>query len=232
MLKLLAPTYACHALDLRNHGDSPHADSMAYGAQAADVLSYLDTAGIRECVLVGHSMGGKVAMAVAARAPERISHLVVVDIAPKAYAPRWAAEFAAMRALPLETLSSRAEAEAALEPAVPDWAFRKFLLSNSVRRPEGGFAWKVNLPVLEASLPEIFAHSLAAEDRFEGPTLFLRGERSSYVADEDIAAILRSFPHGELKTVEGAGHNVHFDQPDAFVEALDRRVRAGGGANR
>ena len=220
MLKLLAPDYDCHALDLRNHGDSPHADSMVYADQATDVVAYLDSAGIDRCILIGHSMGGKVAMAVSASAPTRVSHLVVVDIAPKAYAPRWQAEFAAMRALELASMRSRAEAESALEPAVPDWAFRKFLLSNIVRRPEGGFAWKVNLPLHEASLPEIFAHSLAENERYEGPSLFIGGEHSDYVTDEDMTAIKHHFPFADRLTVEGAGHNVHFEKPEAFVQAL------------
>ena len=224
--KLLANAYDCHALDLRNHGNSPYAPSMDYAGQAADVVSYLEANGIETCILVGHSMGGKVAMAVAANAPEKVSHLVVVDIAPKAYAPRWQAEFAAMRSLDVGSMRTRAEAEAALEPTVPDWAFRKFLLSNLDRRAEGGFVWRVNLPLLEASLPQIFAHSLEGHEGFSGPTLFLRGERSNYVLDDDLHLIRQHFPKGVLRTVEEAGHTVHFDQPVAFASALEEFVKA------
>lgn len=220
MLKLLEPNFDCHALDLRNHGDSPHAGSVSYADQATDVVAYLDAEGIDNCILVGHSMGGKVAMKVATMAHERVSHLVVVDIAPKTYAPRWKDEFAAMSALDLESMTSRAQAEAHLEPTVADWAFRKFLLSNLVRRPEGGFAWKVNMPVLHASLPEIFVHSLSDDERFVGPTLFMNGECSDYVTDEDASAISLHFPMAQRLTVEGAGHNVHFEKPEAFAAAL------------
>jgi pimeloyl-ACP methyl ester carboxylesterase len=220
MLKLLSPDFSCHALDLRNHGDSPHTEAMSYAEQAADVVAYLDKAGIEQCSLLGHSMGGKVAMAVACRAPERVSHLVVVDIAPKSYPPRWGAEFAAMRALPVSEMSSRGEAEKALESTVSDWAFRKFLLSNLIRQEGGGFEWKVNLPLLESALPEIFAHSLAEDDQYSGPTLFLRGGKSNYVSKGDLDVIRQHFPCGKLETIKEAGHNVHFEQPEAFKESL------------
>lgn len=213
--------FFCHALDLRNHGSSPHVDSMAYEAMAADVLEYMNEQGIESAAVIGHSMGGKVAMTLACAYPERIGALIVVDMAPKPYPPRWEREFAAMRALPVETFRSRSEAEAALEPDIRDWAFRKFLLTNLARRPEGGFEWSVNLPLLQSCLPDLFAHPLAAEDRYDGPTLFLRGEHSRFVRDDDLPAIQSHFPHARLETVSGAGHNVHFDQPDAFVEAVE-----------
>ncbi len=222
LLKTLGKDLACHALDLRNHGQSPHAASMDYGELVADVRAYLDKAGLERVALVGHSLGGKVAMALACASPERVSHLLVVDIAPKPYPPRWEKEFAAMRALPVAEMKSRAEAEAALEPAVSDWAFRKFLLTNLGRREGGGFEWTVNLPLLEASLPALFEHPLAAEDHYAGPTLFLRGEHSRFVRDEDVARIEAHFPQATLETIAGAGHNVHFDQPAAFEKALRR----------
>lgn len=222
ILRALGRRHCCHALDLRNHGRSPHLDSMDYGALAADVLRYLDEVGIRRASVIGHSMGGKVAMTLACAAPDRVSHLVVVDIAPRPYPPRWEAEFAAMRALEVETFQSRGEAEAALEPTVRDWAFRKFLLSNLERRAEGGFRWTVNLPLLERCLPDLFKHPLAESEHFDGPTLFLRGERSRFVRQADLTLIHRHFPRGRLETVAEAGHNVHFDQPDAFVAAVER----------
>lgn len=189
---------------------------------AEDVKSWIETQVLGPVHLVGHSMGGKVAMAVACRSPMLLRSLVVVDIAPKAYAPRWGKEFAAMNALDVGNLDSRQAAEQALEPAVPDWAFRKFLLTNLERRETGGFRWSVNLPVLEAALPVLFASPLALDEQFTGPTLFLRGELSDYITERDPEAIRRHFPAGELETIPGAGHNVHFEKPEAFVEAVTR----------
>lgn len=226
--KALAETFRVHTLDLRNHGRSPHAEPMTYAAMADDVDGWL-AANLEEPVhLVGHSMGGKVAMTVATRFPQQLRSLVVVDIAPKVYAPRWRQEFAAMRAIDVASLRSRQEAEAALEADVPDWAFRKFLLTNLERLPEGGFRWTVNLPVLEAALPDLFAHPLQPDERFNGPTLFLRGERSKYMVDGDEGRVAIHFPQGQVNTVPGAGHNVHFDQPEAFVSEVERFWGRGG----
>lgn len=225
ILKSLAEKYRCHAVDLRNHGRSPHADSMAYDLQANDIEDYMDRHDIDRGVIVGHSMGGKVAMTLACRRPERVSGLVVVDIAPKPYSPRWEREFEAMLAVPVDRIKTRAEAESALEPEIKDWAFRKFLLTNLARRPEGGFKWTVNLPLLQSCLPNLFEHPLPDEARYAGPTLFLRGEHSGFVLDEDLRLIQRHFPQGRLETIADAGHNVHFDQPAAFVEALQSLLR-------
>lgn len=218
--KLLAEDFCVHLLDLRNHGQSPTADPMHYAAMAEDVAAWAETHGVGEACLLGHSMGGKTAMAVACRAPAWLRSLVVVDIAPKTYAPRWRAEFAAMRALELDRLTSRAAAEAALEPTVPDWAFRKFLLTNLERRPTGGFQWSVDLARLEAALPALFAHALTEEECYPGPTLFLRGERSNFITEADAPRITHHFPAAQLETLPAAGHNLHFDQPQAFTTRL------------
>ncbi len=221
MAKRLGDRFAVWAVDLRNHGASPHAADMSYPAMAADLGAFLEREGIAKPVLAGHSMGGKAAMRFAVDAPERVRGLAVVDIAPKPYAPRWEKEFAALRALDLATLRSRSEAEARLEPAIPDWAFRKFLTTNLVRDPETkAFRWAVNLEGLHAALPQLFQKGLGEGERYDGPVLFLRGGRSRFVDPGDIAVIQRHFPRARLETVEGAGHNVHFDAPDAFAERL------------
>lgn len=226
--KALADEFRVHVLDLRNHGNSPHAEPMDYAAMVPDVEKWLAANNPGPVHLVGHSMGGKLAMAVACRQSDhRVRSLVVVDIAPKAYGPRWRAEFAAMRSLDIGAMASRREVEQALEPAVPDWAFRKFFLTNLERRPEGGFRWTVNLPILEAALPELFAHPLGNAEHFAGPTLFLRGELSDYVADDDLERIRAHFPSGHLETVPGAGHNVHFEQSERFVRAVKDFWKAG-----
>ncbi len=219
--KDLAERFHVCALDLRNHGSSPHAAEMSYDAMVADVLAWMDARGMTRATLLGHSMGGKVAMLLACRHAARVERLVVVDIAPKDY--RWAAhraEFAAMNELDLVHLKSRAEAELKFEARVDDWAMRKFLVTNLERAAEGGWRWQINLPVMTAALPALEGNVLGEEDRFEGPTLFVTGERSTYVGAEDHAAIRRHFPAVAFRAVAGAGHNPHMDQRAEFVRTV------------
>ncbi len=216
----LAAGRRVYALDLRNHGQSPHADAMSYAAMASDVLAWMDARGIGRAELVGHSMGGKVAMVLACRRPERVGRLVVVDIAPRDYNwPERRKEFAAMNGLRLAGLSSRAEAEARFEPLVPGWAERKFLTTNLERTP-GGWKWQINLPAITAALGELERNPLGPGDRFAGPALFIAGEKSRYIAPADHAAILAHFPSARFEVIAGSGHTPHIEAREAFVRAL------------
>jgi pimeloyl-ACP methyl ester carboxylesterase len=209
-----------YALDLRNHGASPHHEQMDYPAMAADVLGWMEGQGFGQVHILGHSMGGKVAMHLACRNPGRFLSLTVVDIAPRAAPPRWGREFALMRQMPVGEFKSRAEAEAWLEPEIRDWAFRKFLVSNLERADAGGFRWIVNLDILHAALPKLFRQVPGDGERYDGPVLYLRGELSKFIHEEDEAMIKAFFPAARLVTVAGAGHNIHFDQTDRFVEIV------------
>jgi pimeloyl-ACP methyl ester carboxylesterase len=209
------------ALDMRNHGKSPWAEPMSYDAMVADVLAWLDARGLGAVDLMGHSMGGKVAMLLACRHPRRVRRLVVVDIAPKDYLSHGhRAEFAAMNELRLEELRSRGEAELKMEGRVPDWAMRKFLTTNLERGDDGTWRWAVNLPVLTASLPEVEANPLAAGERFGGPMLCVRGGRSRYVTDEDAAKLTEYFPAARIETIAAAGHNPHMETRAEFCAAV------------
>ena len=217
----LAASRRVFALDMRNHGFSPHSGEMTYDAMAADVAAWLDANGIKSAELVGHSMGGKVAMLLACRQPWRVGRLVVVDIAPKGYHwPAYRQEYAAMNAIDLETLRSRAQAEAQMESQVPEWSMRKFLTTNLERLDGGGWRWMVNLPVLSASIAEFERNPIAEADRFDGPALFIAGGRSRYVLPGDEATILRHFPSARIETIASSGHNPHIEARDAFVRAV------------
>jgi pimeloyl-ACP methyl ester carboxylesterase len=219
--KDLAAGRRVFALDLRNHGLSPHSGEMSYAAMAADVLAWLDSRGIASAELIGHSMGGKVAMLIACRHPERVARLVVVDIAPKDYAwPDRGAEVRAMGGLDLATLGTRGQAEALLAPALPNAATRRFVLTNLERTP-GGWRWMVNLPALEAALPGLERNPLGPEDRFAGPALFVNGGKSRYVETGDLAAIAKAFPSARVVVLGGSGHNPHIDAREAFVRTVD-----------
>ena len=217
----LAEHFHVLALDLRNHGRSPHADVMSYEAMVEDVLRWMDEQRLERATLLGHSMGGKAAMMLACRFPARVTKLVVVDIAPKDY--HWVAhraEFEAMNALDLAHLTSRAEAEMRFETRVDDWAMRKFLGTNLERTSEGRWRWVINLPALTGALPVLEKNPLGAAEHYDGPCLFVTGERSNYVAAGDREGIRRYFPTARFVTIAGAGHNPHMEQREAFVQAV------------
>lgn len=221
-------TGAAHvlALDLRNHGRSPHADEMNYDAMVADVLAWMDARGLRRVALMGHSMGGKVAMAFACRNPERVERLIVVDIAPKDYhSPAQRNEFAAMNSLDLRAISSRGDAERHFETCVDSWAMRKFLATNLERDGEtGGWRWGINLPVITTALPVLEANPLRDEERFEGKALFVTGGKSNYVdaseGSADRAAIMRHFPGARIETIAASGHNPHMETRAEFARIV------------
>ena len=218
----LAARYHVLAPDLRNHGKSPHGEPMDYETMMADLLAWLDAQGLAKVTLMGHSMGGKVAMLLACRHPERVERLVVVDIAPKDYLSHaHRAEFAAMNELRLDTLQSRGEAELRFESRVSDWAMRKFLTTNLERDEAGaGWRWQINLPVITAALPEIEGNPLVSEDKFDGPVLFVTGGKSHYVRETDLSVITAHFPKARVKVVAGSGHNPHMETRAEFVAAV------------
>ena len=218
--KPLAATHRVLAMDLRNHGASPHAEGMDYGTMAADVAETLEALGIAQAAVVGHSMGGKAAMALALEQPARVSRLLVSDIAPVAYPPRLRGHVAAMQALPLAPGLTRREADAALAEAVPEAAIRAFLLQNLLfaRDPP---AWRIGLDEIARGLPAIedFAYAPGGA-RYDGPTLFVTGARSDYVRAENRAAIRALFPASRFVAIRDAGHWVHADQPAAFLDVV------------
>ncbi|HEX2855428.1 MAG TPA: alpha/beta fold hydrolase [Opitutaceae bacterium] len=219
----LSTRFHVFAVDLRNHGGSPHAEDMGYPAMVEDVLAWLDAQGLPRVTLMGHSMGGKIAMLLACRHAERVARLMVVDIAPKDYF--WVAhraEFAAMNELDLTHLKSRGEAELRFEARVGDWAMRKFLTTNLERapEPETGWRWTVNLPALTAALSALEKNPLSTGDRFAGPSLFIAGGKSRYVEPGDWARVLRHFPAARLETIADAGHNPHMEMREAFVNLV------------
>ena len=218
----LAARYHVLALDLRNHGGSPHAEEMTYEAMVGDVLAWLDARGLARVSLLGHSMGGKVAMLLACRWPERVERLVVVDIAPRDYewGGRQRREFAAMNGLDLVGLGSRAEAERRLEAQIPDWALRKFLMTNLERDGDGRWRWTIHLAALTEALPALEKNPLRAEDRFAGPALFVVGGKSPYVQPSDWPAIHRHFPAARIETIPDSGHDPHMQARADFIRLV------------
>ena len=220
--RALAKGFDVHALDLRNHGNSPHVASMRWSELTDDVLAYLEANKLKRVTLMGHSLGGKIAMRFACEFPEAVQQLVIVDIAAKPYPPYHDAEFRAMKRIPVGELSNRKEAEELLEPLVPNWAMRQFLLTNLVRDDTTGiFRWQINLETLHASLPHIRQNSLLVTDRYNGPTLLIAGGKSDFVEEGDVDEMRHWFPHLKSVTVPNAGHNVHVEDRKGFLEALE-----------
>lgn len=220
--RALQERFDVHALDLRNHGNSPHAEAMRWAELCGDLEAYLDKEGLHEVVLIGHSLGGKIAMRFACENPEVVKKLIIVDIAAKAYPPYHDREFRAMKSIAVGELENRKEAEAALAPLVTDWAMRQFLLTNLARdEATGAFRWQANIEALHASLPHIRQNSLLATDRYHGPALLIRGAKSDFVDDGDAGEMRHWFPKLQDVTVPKAGHNVHVENRSGFLEALD-----------
>lgn len=218
-----AESFSVYALDLRNHGNSPHAASMTYPEMAGDVLDFLDHHGIDACHLLGHSMGGKVAMQLAMDHPDRIRTLLVADIAPVPYEGEHDSIFAGLAAIDPTAVKTRQEADAVLVEYEEDEQVRQFLLSNLQRSNGGGFEWRINLPALEACYDDLRAG--LEEGRYDGPSLFLRGDDSNYIRESHREAILSRFPRAELKTLMQAGHWLHAEKPESFNRLVTDFIR-------
>ncbi|HEY5552153.1 MAG TPA: alpha/beta fold hydrolase, partial [Opitutaceae bacterium] len=203
-------------------GSSQHAPEHTYAAMEADVLETLATLRVERFDLIGHSMGGKVAMHIACRNPDRVASMVTVDIAPRSYRlDHHAAEFKAMNSLDLGSLKTRQEAEAGLmESLGGEFGLAKFLATNLDRRADGAFQWRINLPVLTAAVTELGHSTIAPGDRYEGRVLFVAGGDSEYVRDIDGDPIQSHFPNASIHRIPGAGHNPHIDSRAAFVKAV------------
>ncbi len=229
LARQLAHHFQVFTLDQRNHGDSPHVDTFSYQAMADDLLAFLNIQKLDQVHLLGHSMGGKTAMQFAACYPQRLNKLIIEDISPIAYAPHHLELFAALTRLPVTQLTSRGEADRLLKEVVPDLPVRQFLLKNLHRRPDGGFAWRFNLPVLEKH----YSHLISTLDitlPIKVPTLFLRGSRSNYLSPDLPMEITRIFKEVKLKSIEDTGHWVHAEQPKAFLQAINAFLRVTHGA--
>ncbi|MBT1701284.1 alpha/beta fold hydrolase [Fulvivirgaceae bacterium PWU4] len=218
--KLFSAHYRVFLVDQRNHGQSPHDDAFDYPVMVADLLEFIDEHRLENPIIIGHSMGGKVAMNFAVAYPDKLEKLIVVDIAPRPYNLEHYVIIDGLKAVPIQQLASRNDADAALVPYVPEPDVRQFLLKNLQRKAEGGFSWKINLPVIDKNLSNI-GLDLQFEGTFEKPTLFIRGGQSKYVRDKDMARILEVFPMAIMETLD-TGHWVQAEKPKEFVEVVEK----------
>jgi len=215
----LAEKFHVFILDLRNHGQSPHAAEMNYPLLAEDVVSFLDARSLPEASVLGHSLGGKVAMQLALSHPHRVRRLIVADMSPRAYAPSHNKIFSALLALDLAKFQSRQQVEDALVLKIPDQTIRRFLLKNLSRDDAGTLIWKINLRGLAENYPRL-GEAVFSSTPFAKPALFIRGGKSNFVAPDDEAMIRQLFSKAEIKTIPEAKHWVHADAPEEFVRLV------------
>lgn len=215
----LASQHRVYALDLRNHGTSPHVDTMSYPEMAADVYETITGLGVGPVALVGHSMGGKTAMLTALQYADVVDRLIVVDAAPVAYPPAFVEYAEAMRAADLSSIQRRADVDAQLVEAVPTPGTRAFLLQNLILDDQGA-RWRPNLPVIEAALPAISGWPDEATGSYDGPTLFVYGGKSDYVRQVHRDKILGYFPQARFAEIPEAGHWVHAERLDDFLTTI------------
>ena len=217
---LAASGHRVIGLDLRNHGSSPWDDDCSYTAMAEDVRAFLQSEKLDSVHLVGHSMGGKVAIRLALSYPELVSRLTIVDIAPRTYSDRVRVEFTAMNSIDLTKIKSRRDAENQLMDTVTDWGMRQFILTNLNSDESGVWKWTVNREALTQSLQSILDFSIQENETFNGSTRFIRGGKSSYISDADFILIKKHFPLADMITLPESGHNPHFDSRAGFVDAV------------
>ncbi len=213
--------YRCVLPDLDGHGSSPSPKVISYPDMAGSVVKLLDELGIGKCICVGHSMGGKTAMAAALDFPEYFDGIGVVDIAPKNYGSVHNTIIQAMRNVHPEELDKRKEGDERLASSVSDPVIRSFLLKNLVRREEGGYRWRIDLDMLDRSADNLASWpGRYSGGKYEGPVLFLSGERSDYFTGQDKESAKEYFPHAQITVMKDAGHWIHFDQYENFTKTL------------
>jgi esterase len=218
--KALAPRHRVLCVDLRNHGQSPWAPTMGYSEMAADVRMLIEAQQLDRPVVIGHSMGGKTAMALALEAPEAIGRLVVVDIAPVSYPDRFSSYIDAMQRVDTASLRKRADASQLLAQRIHDSDLVGFLMQNLVSHG-AHFDWRVNLPAIGAEMHSITSFPAELQlRRYIQPTTLIRGALSDYVQSDDLDVFREMFPDLDVIDVQGAGHWVHADRPGEFLAAL------------
>lgn len=211
--------YEVHLIDQRNHGRSFHSDEFNYEVLADDLLNYLEFHNLDKVNLLGHSMGGKTAMFFAILHPERVNKLLIADIGPRYYSAHHQDILNGLNAVDFSQISSRKDIEMVLSDYIPEYGIRQFLLKNVYRVSKGEFGYRFNLKSLTENYDEVGV-ALPPLTQFDGETLFLRGENSGYIDDNDRNLIEAHFPNSQIVTVKNAGHWLHAENPADFYDEV------------
>jgi pimeloyl-ACP methyl ester carboxylesterase len=229
----LSQQYATYLVDQRNHGQSPHSAIHTYDAMRDDLIEFMDRLDLPKAILMGHSMGGKTVMHLAASNPDRVDSLVVLDMSPFTCEPgRHSSQYslhtgiiAGMLKVDFSQVEKREDVEEQLAGSIPSSRIRSFLMKNVVRNKDGTYRWQLNIEAIADEMDSIFAGlELAGPEAGKGitgyPVLFVRGEDSDYISDDCILEIKQVFPAAEFATIPGAGHWLHVEQPDLLVKTI------------
>jgi esterase len=218
----LSDSYCIYSLDLPNHGRSTHTDSTSLPVLAESVVAWMRENNLDSAHILGHSLGGKVGMEIALRYPEKVNQLIVADIAPVAYTARHNDVFEAFRAVELEVIASRIDADKMMQPHVGELSTRSFLLKNLEKNSEGAWCWRANIDGLIGAYEQLIAANTQAEAPFTGEVLFIKGELSPYILPEHKGEIVNLFPNASVKIISGTHHWLHAEKPDIFVGIAKR----------
>lgn len=218
--RIFAEHFEVYIIDQRNHGHSEHDDVLDYNSMVEDLEEFIDDMFLSDVNIIGHSMGGKVAMKFAQKNPDLINKLLVADIAPRAYPVHHDLIIKGLKSVPLAELKKRTEADQYLAEYIPEVGVRQFLMKNLYWKEKGVLDWRFNLDAIEKNIENMGERIM--DSIYHGETLFLRGEKSEYITSEDFGDIELGFPDSEVQTIEGAGHWLHAEKPKEFSElALD-----------
>jgi esterase len=219
LAKKLGEHFEVFIVDARNHGQSPHNKEFNYDVMADDLYGFLIENQIIDPIILGHSMGGKTAMQFAMNYPNKLTKLIVADIAPKAYPVHHTGILDGMLSIDLNVINTRKDADEELSKYIDDLSTRQFLLKNLYWIEKEKLAWRFNLLVVNENI-EIIGKGLENIEIFEKPTLFIRGEKSNYITKNDFESINQIFPNSEIKTMN-TGHWLHAENPDEFMRIVN-----------
>ncbi len=211
--------FAVHTIDQRNHGLSPHSTTWDYHSMSEDLKELMEDLNIKNCILLGHSMGGKTAMQFALDYPHFLDKLIIADMAPKYYPPHHQSVIEGLEAVDFKKIKTRKEAEAVLSSYIEDFGTKQFLLKNIFWKDSGEMDWRFNLPVISKEI-ENAGQAIENEEVCEISTLFIRGEKSDYILDSDFDSIKKIFPKSSIETIAGAGHWIHAEKPNDFLKCI------------
>ncbi|WP_446050546.1 alpha/beta fold hydrolase [Zobellia laminariae] len=209
--------FEVHLIDQRNHGKSFWSDDFDYDLLSEDLKNYMETHHLENAMIIGHSMGGKTAMQFACSYPDLVTKMIIADIGPKFYPPHHQPIIDGLNALNLDIITSRNQADSELGKHITDFGTRQFLLKNLYWVEKGQLGFRFNLKVLSEKMNEI-GENIGATDIYNGPVLFLRGDRSEYIMPNEISEFRKHFPAAEMDTIDNAGHWLHAENPKQFLE--------------
>lgn len=218
-----AEGFEMHLLDMRNHGRSFHSNEFNYDVMVQDVLEYANGKNLDEFILLGHSMGGKVAMNFACDYPERVGKLLVADISPREYAPHHRDVMEALNAVDFTKVTSRKEIEEIMSRYIKDFGTLQFLMKNVHRVTSDSFGFRFNLEAFNND-ESIIGEALAVNKKYIGKTLFLKGDRSKYILESDYIDIQYHFPNSSIVTISNSGHWLHAENPNDFFSVVNEFI--------